>query len=1196
MKKNLYSMWLTLSAVFILAHTNSNGQVLRFRNFDVKVNRSINPVLPQNQSFDNRLYFIAQFEKTPSLATHHELKQSGANLLYYIPDNAYYLSVPQGYDVAKLTNAGVVSIISIHPDMKVSKHILNNNIPDYAMRGSGVAEVFIKLYPDVDMQKAISALQIAESELISADLNSKLIRGIFPVGQLKNISMMPFINYMEPIYSTPVTESYTDANNNRSNMLNILGHNGAGIGITVGDDGAVGNHIDFKGRATTVTAGANNHATYVSGIIAGAGNLNAKEPGIARGATLKNYTYPVNIDSALNDYDNSGYTISNNSIGDGCNDGYTAMAQMVDQQIWSRTGLMHIFSAGDAGNFDCGYIQGADWGNITGGSKQAKNSITVGTVTNDDIVPANSSRGPMTDGRVAPLLVATGEGVTATAPNNGYSAQSGTSGAAAAVSGAFAQLSQAYKDMNAVPVAPSALIKAALLNGADDLGETDFSNSGIIGPYWTYGYGRLNARRSLDAIHSNTYWSGTVINGDSVDFSLTIPSGVAKVKVMLCWHDMEASINAAPALVNDLDLRMIDNGGVEYLPLGQNPNPNAFTLPLGAIPKPDHINNQEQVVLNAPAAGTYTLRVNGFNIAFGTQDFYVVYQLINDDVTITHPFFGENLVPGETEQIRWDSYGDNGFYTIDYSNDGGTTWNTITTVGSNVRLANWTVPSDITPNAKIRVSKTNGTSSTSGDFNIMTIPQNVQIVYQCLDSMMLTWQDTTANATAYQVYILGANYMDSVAYVTDTFVTLYNVNPYNEQWYAVHGVSANGAISRRTNAVQGSIGLTNCVIAVDGSVANLSPASASGQSCSFNLTPIVSVWMYNQGINPMFDFNVGYVLNGGAPVIDLINDTIQPGDSLLHTFAGTITLNGSGINTLQSFITLSGDGNSFNDTIVSIIDLVSAAPVLPNYVEDFEAFTLCTNPNACGTVNCQLINGWVNLLNGAEDDHDWTVNTGGTPTPQTGPQGDHTSGFGNYVYTEASNCFNQEAIMVSPCIDLTNATFPSLVYWYHMNGQAMGDMYVDLYAGGSWVNIDLKSGQQGNQWTQAIIGLDNYIGQIVNIRFRGITGAQSSSDMALDDIGIGYYGATPATVQATDFIVAPNPATNLVSITLMNAGAGQATLEIMDAKGSLVKSENLTNANINLTTTMDVSQLESGIYMIRVVSGNKAATRKLVIK
>src|SRR5690606_19263562 len=98
----------------------------------------------------------------------------------------------------------------------------------------------------------------------------------------------------------------------------------------------------------------------------------------------------------------------------GCNAGYTTFTQTADRQVRQMPNLMHVFSAGNSGNSNCGYGAGPGWGNITGGIKAGKNVIAVGNVTALDVLSSSSSRGPASDGRIKPDICANGSSVYST--------------------------------------------------------------------------------------------------------------------------------------------------------------------------------------------------------------------------------------------------------------------------------------------------------------------------------------------------------------------------------------------------------------------------------------------------------------------------------------------------------------------------------------------------------------------------------------------------------------------------------------------------------------------------------------------------------------------------------------------------------------------------------------------------------------
>ncbi len=138
------------------------------------------------------------------------------------------------------------------------------------------------------------------------------------------------------------------------------------------------------------------------------------------------------------------------------------------------------------------------------------------------------------------------------------------------------------------------------------------------------------------------------------------------------------------------------------------------------------------------------------------------------------------------------------------------------------------------------------------------------------------------------------------------------------------------------------------------------------------------------------------------------------------------------------------------------------------------------------------------------DDLNWTRDSGGTPSNNTGPSTGSDGSF--YVYVEASGNGtgfpNKRAILNSPCLDLTGQTEASFIFDYHMFGSTDGGR-VDLEAstdnGGSWTSLWNQTGNQGNQWNTVTIDLAAYLGGSVQLRFNRITGGTWQSDVAIDN-------------------------------------------------------------------------------------------------
>lgn len=217
------------------------------------------------------------------------------------------------------------------------------------------------------------------------------------------------------------------------------------------------------------------------------------------------------------------------------------------------------------------------------------------------------------------------------------------------------------------------------------------------------------------------------------------------------------------------------------------------------------------------------------------------------------------------------------------------------------------------------------------------------------------------------------------------------------------------------------------------------------------------------------------------------------------------------------------------ETKTSYID-VSISDIATSFNTDFEAEALCGTASNCAATNCALASPyWINLTNGADDDIDWRIDEGGTPSGGTGPTIDFNPGNseGNYAYIEASSCSNNTAILESSCMNLDQDY--DFVIGYHMSGTDMADLHFDIRINGNWV-LDMVppiSGDQGTSWQTQTISLMPYTGEIVKLRIRASTGNGFRSDIALDDISFMPASTLPITLLSFDATLQGNSAVQL---------------------------------------------------------------------
>jgi hypothetical protein len=169
-------------------------------------------------------------------------------------------------------------------------------------------------------------------------------------------------------------------------------------------------------------------------------------------------------------------------------------------------------------------------------------------------------------------------------------------------------------------------------------------------------------------------------------------------------------------------------------------------------------------------------------------------------------------------------------------------------------------------------------------------------------------------------------------------------------------------------------------------------------------------------------------------------------------------------------------------------------PVIPPYQTAFDEMG-------------SIPDGW---YNDSGDDFDWTILSGPTPSSNTGPSGDHTTGTGYYMYTEATlpNNPNKRADLVTPAINLSFMADAELTFWFHMYDNTvnnyMGTLHLDVFVNDVWIEDIMTpiSGNHGDQWHQQVVDLTTYAGEIIELRFRGITGLGYASDICIDDFSI----------------------------------------------------------------------------------------------
>jgi len=1143
--------------------------------------------LQRGEQRGGRIHRFLAFDYTLNAGERARLQEHGVRFLDPVRPHGWIASLPADLAPNTLREAGLIGIHAPTAQDKFDPALAD------ALTGRGWRKrsqaVLVLPWPDLGTE-ALSSVP----ELKDRPFGSQGSEGARIV-QLNGRTLAKLLNrpQVQWIAPAPVVGEPEDLRGQTFHRVNPIapmpgfsgGLDGTGVTVVVNDDGFVGPHIDFQCRTVQGSVDSDlvgDHGDMVAGIVGGAGNLDPRNPGMAPGATVIVRQYQGNLPNTVDLYQDDGAVIFNSSYADGCNAGYTSLTRQVDLETVDNPALIQVFSAGNTGGQDCGYGAGTDWGNISGGHKIAKNCIATANLTDNGLAVNSSSRGPSEDGRIKPDISAYGNGQISNAPDNAYMTGSGTSAAAPGVAGTLAVLYQGWRQLNGADPA-SGLIKALVMNSADDLGNT--------GPDYTFGWGRLNAARAWQAMVDERYLTGSVDQGQQQQHSIAVPAGAGEVRIMLYWMDPAGALQNPLALVNDLDLQATDPAQTLHQPWQLDNTPIASILASPAVTGEDHVNNVEQVAVRDPQQGTWTISVSGADVPSGPQSYYLVYEFMVEGPRITYPLAGDVLATAEQHRFRWDALEGTDPFNVALSLDSGLTWNTYTPVVGDRRYFDLGLGNGVVPNAFLRVER-NGATDISGPFTIMNVAQGLEVVVNCVDSATLAWTPTP-QASGYILHKLGAQYMDSVGFTTDTSFVYSGLQAPHSDWFAVTALAPNGARARRSLALPRPQQLINCQVDRDLAVVALRAPTELVVQCQPG--PLVTVLVRNQGLQPVQDFVVGYRVDGGPSTTQALSQLILPGDSAEITFNAPLNgLSSNDFSTLETWATAQNESFPPNDTLATEVFAALTTAALP-FTEDGEGLDVCATSPICEQA-CTDVGALFNGRNEIDDDIDWRVDTAGTTTTFTGPEVDHTLGdpSGRYFYLEASGvCYGREAHLYTPCIDLPTSGSYGLGFWYHMYGSSQGELHVDLLVDGTLMldAITPITGDQGDQWRQGSMNLSNYAGSTVNVRFRGITGTSAQSDMALDDIGFAPNTGIHDTEAVPSLLVLPTGADGVFTLVLARPAPAGSVIRVLDATGRQVK---LLRAEGTDHPLIDLSGAASGLYLLRLDGGGKVLQGRVV--
>jgi hypothetical protein len=390
-------------------------------------------------------------------------------------------------------------------------------------------------------------------------------------------------------------------------------------------------------------------------------------------------------------------------------------------------------------------------------------------------------------------------------------------------------------------------------------------------------------------------------------------------------------------------------------------------------------------------------------------------------------------------------------------------------------------------------------------------------------------------------------------------------------------------------------------VAVDLSLDSiLSPFSDCGLSSAEDVT----IAIFNPGLSPMSNFNATYVFDGGAPVTELVTATVNPGTTYNFTFSAKVNASVVKSYNMSAYISAAGDGNILNDSITNYTFTSSFSDAI-NTTTPTKFYTFETDPG-----------NWIEY--GANSSWEWgTPSTFYIPAAKSGVKAWVTSAAGNYSANELS-------YLESSCYDMSTIapTTPIYLSFYTL-------YKTELVNDRVWLEYTIDNGRNWSKMIPSVAGVNFYNNTTANVwegfsnagaggwipvlndvqglggnsavKFRFVfmsNGTNENDGFAIDEFQVGTVVGlnNQAFDGAKAFGLNPNPAKGLVNLTFSNYDLGNYQINVIDTKGQLVLEELISIGSKSDAKLLSISDLEKGIYLVRISNGASVSTQKLVVE
>jgi hypothetical protein len=564
-------------------------------------------------------YYIVQFKGPVYGETRSTFEDLVDQVIGYIPDYAFLVKMSDATK-AQVEELPDVRWIGLYqPAYKIQPGLLEKE---------GEVELNILVFNDKhkNLQNVRNELVVLGGSITYDGEDNHIIRARIDASQISRIAYIHEVQWMDE-YKPPVPLMNLIRDFTGADTVHIDGFNGSGIVGEVKDSGFDMSHPDFAGQiiGTDGFIIDDDHGTCTFGIVFSSGANNPLAKGMLPGGKGVFADWGVSRSTSINNLVSNwnGTFQSNSWIENILDSTYTSISQEDDLLVATNDVVM-VYGAGNS-NFGV-YSESCSQDSV------AKNVICAGALWHSDNTDRSDdqwvdlgfgitpSQGPASDGRVKPDLSGPfdfiyttdsvdGDGMDGYTAGNYFDDMGGTSGATPVVAGAVGLVYQMYRD-NHFDNNPSGLmphastVKAILIA---DAYQYEFSQANRF----QQGWGGVDVG-SVHAIGENHFIideEEPLETSESILYTIK-PTGTGPLKISLVWTDVPGTTSSTQHLVNDLNLKVTDPNGFIYWG-NYNLDTSKWSSTGGSS---DVLNNVENVFIETPTPGTWSIEVIGENV------------------------------------------------------------------------------------------------------------------------------------------------------------------------------------------------------------------------------------------------------------------------------------------------------------------------------------------------------------------------------------------------------------------------------------------------------------------------------------------------------------------------------------------------------------------------------------------------------